>query len=65
MDGQVSGPLGMFPVSAVSTANGVAELRHNTTSFGTYTLNVISVLGAGMTYDGDATVTLSASVTLQ
>lgn len=69
--GQVSGPLGTFPVSGVSAANSraggivLAELRHNTTSFGTYTLNITSVLGDGMTHDAGASVTLSASVTLE
>ena len=63
--GEVSGPLGTFPISGLTGANGIAELRHNTTSFGTYNLTVTSVAGAGMTYDSSATVTISAGVTLK
>ena len=51
VSGTVSGPLDAFAVSGITNGTSMAELRHNTTKLGTYTLLVSNVTRHGITYD--------------
>ncbi len=63
--GTVMGPLGIFDIQGTTDADGFTELRHNTTVFGNYTLNITNIAASGCDYVPDQNVTSSATAVLE